>query len=315
MTLTQLTYLIAVDLHRHFGKAAAHCFVSQPTLSIQVQKLEEELGVQLLDRSRTPVVPTEIGQMVIAQARLVLQESARIRELIDATSTELRGTLHVGIIPTLAPYLVPLVMPVFSVKYPAVQLVIHELLTTQVVDGLRNETLDAGLIATKESTGHLSAKELFVEPFVAYMSAGHRLSGEHLIQAHALSLDDLWLLKEGHCFRDQMLQVCGGDSQACGLHRSVSFESGNLETLQKVVDQAGGMTLLPYLATLYFSDDQIERNVRSFTEPVPNRQVQLVYHRTDLKKHLINAFTEVLLQELPDELNAALPHQRIKAVS
>jgi LysR family hydrogen peroxide-inducible transcriptional activator len=199
---------------------------------------------------------------------------------------------------------VPLVMPAFSVAYPRVQLIIHEWLTAQVLEGLRNETLDAGLIATDESMSGIQARALFREPFVAYLSPKHRLAGKRLVDVQELSLDDLWLLKEGHCFREQMLQVCGGDSQACGLHRSVSFESGNLETLQKVVDLAGGMTLLPYLATLYLSDEHLERSIRPFADPAPARQIQMVYHRAFLKKRLINAFVETLRSELPAELDS-----------
>ncbi len=302
MTLTQLTYLVAVDMHRHFSKAADHCFVSQPTLSVQLQKLEDELGVQLFDRSRTPVEPTELGKQIIQQARLVLREAAKITEMADMVGSEVKGVLNIGIIPTLAPYVVPLVMPVFMVRYPLVRLTFHELLTAQVIDGLKNESIDAGLIATSEPDKNMKSEHLFTEPFMAYLSAGHRLENKRLINANDLSLDDLWLLKEGHCFRDQMLKVCNDGSQACGINRSVLFESGNLETLQKVVDQAGGMTLLPYLATLYLSDAIIESRVRPFATPVPTRQVQMIYHRADLKKHIIDAFVDVLLEELPQEL-------------
>lgn len=307
MTLTQLTYLVAVDTHRHFSKAADHCFVSQPTLSVQLQKLEDELGVQLFDRSRSPVVPTELGKQIIQQARQVLREAALIREMANMEGSEIRGTLNIGIIPTLAPYVVPLVMPVFMMEYPLVQLTFHELLTAQVVDGLEHDMLDAGLIATNENVRHMQIRHLFTEPFMAYLSDGHRLKGRQLVNVGDLSLDDLWLLKEGHCFRDQMLKVCSDGSQACGVNRSVLFESGNLETLQKVVDQAGGMTLLPYLATLYLSDELVENRIRPFRDPVPRRQIQLVYHRADLKKRIIEAFVDILMAELPEELKTRNP--------
>ena len=302
MTLTQLTYLVAVDTYRHFARAATHCFVSQPTLSVQLQKLEDELGVQLFDRSRNPVVPTDIGKQVIEQARIALRESARIQEVVDEAGDALTGTLNLGILPTLATYIVPLIMPAFSEKYPGVRLVFFEMITTQVLAGLKNDTLDAGLIATEELDAGLHSQAVFKEPFVAYLSAHHRLADHRVVAAEDLSLDDLWLLKEGHCFRDQMLQVCGGDSQACGIHRSVSFESGNLETLQKLVDQAGGMTLLPYLATLYMDENRIEERVRPFIDPVPVREVHVVHRRAYLKKHLIRVFIDTLLEVLPAEL-------------
>ena len=302
MTLTQLTYLVAVDTHRHFARAAEVCFVSQPTLSIQLQKLEEELDVKLFDRSRAPVVPTEIGAQVIEQARRVLRESGRISEMVESAGREISGTLQLGILPTLAPYVVPLVLPAFSTKYPAVNLVFHERLTAQVFEGLRSDTLDAGLIATAETDAGMQSRELFEEPFVAYLSNGHRLANENEVDAGELSLDDLWLLKEGHCFRDQLLDVCGGDSHSCGIHRSVSFESGNLETLQKIVDHAGGMTLLPLLATQYMSKSQVEKRVRPLRKPVPSRHVRVVHRRTYLKKKLIDVFVEILLGVIPPQL-------------
>ena len=302
MTLTQLSYLVAVDTHRHFGRAAAHCFVSQPTLSTQLQKLEEELGVTVFDRSRKPIVPTEIGIQIIEQARLVLRESKRFDDLIAGTSTDVVGTLHLGIIPTLAPYILPMVIPAFTAQYPGVTLAVHELLTEQVLDGLQQDTLDVGLVASHATIHGLEDEPMFIEPFVAYVSAGHRLSKRRLINAPDLSLEDLWLLKEGHCFRDEILQVCGEESQACGVNRSILFESGSLETLQQIVDHVGGMTLLPYLATLYFSDERIEERIRLFTDPVPGREINLVTRRAYLKKHLIDAWKKTLLQSLPEEL-------------
>lgn len=305
MTLTQLTYLVAVDTHRHFGKAAAHCFVSQPTLSAQLQKLEEELGVSVFDRSRKPVVPTEIGVQILEQARLVLRESKRFEDLIAVASREMAGTLHLGIIPTLASYLLPMIVPVFAAQYPAVTLTIHELLTEQVLEGLQDDTLDMGLVASHKPVPGIQDHPLFTEPFVAYVSVDHRLAGQRLISGPDLSLEDLWLLKEGHCFRDQALQVCGEESDTYGVHQSILFESGNLETLQKLVDHMGGMTLLPYLATLYLSEERLERHVRLFSDPIPGRQVNLVVRRAYLKKHLIDAWKTVLLDNLPEELKVA----------
>lgn len=302
MTLTQLSYIVAVDTRRHFGRAAEHCCVSQPTLSMQIQKLEEDLGIQIFDRSRKPVVPTDLGSHVIEQARLVLRESERIPDLISEASGKMQGTLRIGIIPTLAPYLLPHVMPAFTKKYPRVELVIRELITDQIIEGLKLETLDAGLVATQVDKASIETQPLFNEPFVGYISPNHRFAKQEFVQADQLSLDDLWLLKEGHCFRDQVLQVCGEESQACGATRSLVFESGNLETLRKMVDRAGGMTLLPYLATLYLTDKQMEQHIRPFGMPVPRRQISIVYRRAYLKKHLIDAYTEVIREHLPAEL-------------
>lgn len=305
MTLTQLRYITAVDTHRHFGQAAEHCHISQPTLSMQIQKLEAELDVQIFDRSRKPVMPTDIGEMVIAQAREVLRESRRIPDLISELSSEMVGTLRIGIIPTLAPYLLPHVTPRFAEQYPGVELAIEELITEQILEELQRETLDAGLVATDMSDNDVLQHSLFDEPFVAYVSPDHRFADEKLVDSSDLSLEDLWLLKEGHCFRDQVLQVCGQESQACGSMRSILFESGSLETLRNTVDSVGGMTLLPYLATFYLTDEQMTRHVKPFQEPTPRRTISMVYRREYLKKHLIDAYNDVILDCLPAELLAA----------
>ncbi len=302
MTLTQLKYIAAVDTQRHFGQAAEQCHISQPTLSMQIKKLEEELGIQVFDRSRKPVVPTGVGRQVIAQAREVLRESQRIPDLVSELRSEMVGTLRIGVIPTLAPYLLPHVTPQFSERYPGVELAIEELITDHILDELERETLDAALVATDMSENDVRRQSLFEEPFVAYVSRDHRFADEKLVDSSELSLDDLWLLKEGHCFRDQVLQVCGQESQACGAMRSILFESGSLETLRNTVDSVGGMTLLPYLATLYLSDEQMEEHVKPFHSPIPRREISIIYRREYLKKHLIDAYIDVVLEELPPEL-------------
>lgn len=179
------------------------------------------------------------------------------------------------------------------------------LLTEQVLEGLQDDTLDVGLVASHKPVAGIRDHALFTEPFVAYVSVDHQLAGQRLISAPDLSLEDLWLLKEGHCFRDQILHVCGGESETYGGYQSILFESGNLETLQKLVDHMGGMTLLPYLATLYLSEERLERHVRLFSDPIPGRQVNLVVRRAYLKKHLIDAWKTTLLDNLPEELKVA----------
>ena len=302
MTLTQLNYAVALATHRHFGRAAEACHVSQPTLSMQIQKLEDELGVTLFDRSYQPVQPTEVGERVIQQARIVLAERDRIPALVSEVAHRLEGELRLGIIPTLVPYLMPLVAGPFGERYPRIDLVVREMTTQPLLAALGEDELDAGLIATEETYHGLESRPLFREPFVAYVSPDHRFASKRLVDSSDLSLDDLWLLKEGHCFRDQVLQVCGQESQACGAMRSILFESGSLETLRNTVDSVGGMTLLPYLATLYLSDEQMEEHVKPFRSPIPRREISIVYRREYLKKHLIDAYVDVVLEELPPEL-------------
>lgn len=300
MTLTQLSYIVAVDTHRHFQLAAEACGVTQPTLSMQIMKLEDVLGVRLFDRSRHPVEPTDIGRLVIDQARVVLREAARLRELVDEVGGEVVGELRIGVIPTLAPYILPRFLSDLSRRHPGLSLVVEEALTDQIVELLRSDRLDAGLLATPVDAPGIEERPLFEEPFVGYLSAGHALLGEERIAAEALEVDDLWLLHEGHCFRDQVLRLCGEGTRRDGSPRPFRFESGNLETLKRLVKSSGGLTLLPILAALDLDGEERSR-IRPFSSPPPSRQVRLVHGKGYLKRGLIEAFVDSLLQALPEE--------------
>lgn len=237
MTLTQLAYLVAVDAHQHFGRAAESCNVTQPTLSMQLRKLERTLGVLLFDRSRVPVVPTEVGSLVIAQARVALREAARILDVRDAAAGIVAGELRLGVIPTLAPYLLPRVLPVLAHDYPQLELIIEERVTDDILDGLRRDTLDAGVVASPVTSPNLIERVLFSEPFVGYVSASHRLARRRSISAADLSLDDLWLLAEGHCFRTQTVQLCSERSARGG--RPVGAASATRANVEvRVLDDA-----------------------------------------------------------------------------
>lgn len=288
MTLAQLRYAVAVDTHRHFGRAAEACFVSQPTLSAGLKKLEAELGAVLFDRSRQPVVPTEAGAQVLARARTVLREAEALAALADGEGAEPTGELRLGIIPTVAASLLPLVAGPFAERYPRMTLSVRELTTEAILDHLATERIDAGIVATDEARPGLREEPLFAEPFVAYVSAGHRLDAEVEVDTERLVPGEVWLLSEGHCFRDQVVHLCGATPVADG-ERRVRFESGSLETLRRMVDRAGGVTLLPELATLYLTDDEARR-VRPLAAPVPRREVRLLTGRAHLKRALIDAF-------------------------
>lgn len=306
MTLVQLSYVVALDRYRHFGRAADHCFVSQPTLSAQLQRLEEELGAQLFDRSRQPVVPTDLGRAVVEQARRVLREAARIPDLVAEAGGEIRGELRLGIIPTLAPYLLPLVVTRFSAAYPQVDLSLREMTTDRMLGALERDELDAGLLATAEPQANLFMRPLFTEPFVAYVAPEHRLAGRSAIAPADLSLDDLWLLSDGHCFREQVLEVCAQSRRGEG--PTIRFESGNLETLRKMVEWSGGMTLLPYLATLFLTEEQRRTYVRPFEAPAPYREVRLAHGRAQLKRPLLNAFVHTVEETLRDRRPLTIGH-------
>lgn len=299
MTLTQLSYIVAVDVHRHFATAAEHSHVTQPTLSMQIHKLEEELGVIIFDRSRQPVVPTEIGAKVITQARTVLREAGRMRDILNEAGDRLSGDFRVGIIPTVAPYLLPLFIRSFAERYPQVNLIIEELQTQPILRRLRNDTLDAGILATPLHTQGIVEEVLYYEPFVAYVSRSHPLFGKKKVTPPDLSGRNIWLLSEGHCFREQALRICGERRETELSH--VRFESGNLETLKRLVEQNDGMTLLPWLAVQDLSDAH-RALVRPFSRQVPTREISIVYNRAYLKRSLIEAFAGAIRSVLPEEM-------------
>lgn len=301
MTLAQLNYLVAVATHRHFGHAAAECHITQPTLSMQLRKLEDELGMELIDRSHQPVVPTAAGERIIAQARRVLDARDRLQTLAAEIQHRPTGTLRLGLLPTLSPYLLPLVAPVMAERYPDVSLVIREWPTGVLFDALHDDTLDAALIATDEAGTALHERLLFTEPFVAYVAPSHRLADRDVLQPSDLDLDDVWLLSEGHCFRDQVLRVCGDLHPGGSASSRLQFESGSLETLVHMVRHSGGMTLLPHLATRYLAPDERARCVKPFADPPPTRHVRLI-HRRRHKPTLFQAFIEALYEALPASL-------------
>lgn len=299
MTIIQFEYIIAVDNHRHFGRAAEACFVTQPTLSMQIQKLEDQLGVLIFDRSKQPVMPTEIGKRIIAQARTVINDTKGISELVAEEKGEISGELSIGIIPTLSPYLLPLFVNNFINNYPTVKLRVYELVTEEVVKRLKNETLDLGIIVTPYNDSGLIEKPLFYEEFFAYLSSTSSLNSKENLSVDDIESDDIWLLNEGHCFREQVLNLCKTYAER---ESQFKYESGSLEALKKIVDKHGGMTMLPQLATLEFNNEE-KSHLKSFIEPKPVREVSIVMHRSYLKRKLVEALHKEILSSIPDGLN------------
>jgi LysR family hydrogen peroxide-inducible transcriptional activator len=297
MTLTQLSYVVAVDSHGHFGRAATACGVTQPTLSMQIGKLERTLGVTLFDRMHSPVIATDVGRAIVEQARVVLRSASRIPEISEEARGVVAGGLRLGVIPTLAPYLLPRFLDSLSRDNPHLELAVEELVTEAILDALRADSLDVGLIATPPGDARLTDHVLFSEPFVAYVSAGHRLARQRVVKAADLSLNDLWLLSEGHCLRSQSVAVCGERTRgAHGLR--TRFESGNLETLKRLVERGTGMTLLPALAAAELATESQRSLVRPFANPAPVRQVRLVQRRADLKRRHVDALRAAILDSL-----------------
>lgn len=300
MTFTQLEYVIAVDNTRHFAKAAAQCYVTQPTLSMQIQKLEEELGLKLFDRSKQPVVPTQAGVAIIKQARNIISECKAIHEIVQVQKGILHGQLVVGIIPTLAPYLLPLFLPSFTKKYPHVKLVINELTTELIVSRLREGRLDAGILVTPLQESGINEDPLFYEELVAYVSKTNTAYKKNYVLAADIDPDKLWLLEEGHCFRSQIVNLCELRKKSKeGSH--FEYEAGSIETLRRLVETNDGITIIPELATLDMSTKQ-QKHLRYFKSPAPVREVSIATHRNYVKQRLIQVLKEEILLSIPDKM-------------
>jgi LysR family hydrogen peroxide-inducible transcriptional activator len=304
-SLTQLGYAVALERFGSFGKAADACGVTQPTLSMQIQKLETEVGERLFERSRQPVVVTDLGRVFLAQARVVLREATRMDELLSAASGRLEGELRVGVIPTLAPYLLPRFLRSFVAKHPAITLVVEELQTEQIYDRLEDETLHAALVATSSGRSSLLERPLFREPFLAYLPKGHPLASQSEIDLQRLSLKEVLLMGDGHCFRDQVVELCGGKLYAPA-PGELHFARGTLQTLSVMVEQGCGLTLLPALAT-DMRPVSPHAVVRPFRSPAPSRMVYLAHRRAHLKEHLIDVFLDAMFAALPRSVRQAKP--------
>lgn len=296
MTLVQLEYIVAVDTYRSFVGAAEKCFVTQPTLSMQIQKLEEMLNVKIFDRSKQPVIPTEIGSQIIEQARLILQESQKIKEIINSQQQDVVGELKVGIIPTIAPYLLPQVIAAMMEKYPDLKLLIWEYTTEDIIHHLKTGVLDCGILATPLADSAITEIPLYYENFVTYISKNSKLFKKKNIDADDLEDENIWLLNEGHCMRSQVLNICRftKDNRLQGL----TYNTGSVETLIRMVDRNNGATLLPELALAELTPKQLTK-VRSFKSPEPVREISLVTHKNYIKKRMLNALKEEILAVIP----------------
>lgn len=296
MTLVQLEYIVAVDTYRSFVGAAEKCFVTQPTLSMQVQKLEEMLNVKLFDRSKQPVVPTEIGTQIIEQARLVLQESQKIKEIINNQQQEVTGELKVGIIPTVAPYLLPRVISAMMAKYPDLKLLIWEYTTEDIIHHLKTGVLDCGILATPLGDNAIEELPLYYENFVTYISKNSKLYKKKTIDSDDLEDENIWLLNEGHCMRSQVLNICRSTSQ--NRLQGLTYNTGSVETLIRMVDMNNGATLLPELALEELNSRQLSK-VRHFKSPEPVREISLATHKNFIKKRMLSALKEEILAIIP----------------
>lgn len=297
MNLQQLEYILAVEEHRHFVRAAEACFVTQPTLSAMIHKLEEELGCMIFDRSKQPVRPTEEGERILVQARKVIYELNELRSIAQEQGKELQGTLSIAVIPTLAPYLLPLFLKHFTEQYPKLQLHIQELNTQEILLRLERDQLDAGILATPVHSSMIKEARLFYEPFYVYAGKNVNMPKKRFLAAADIDLNNLWLLEEGHCLRSQVMHLCELKKKNT-LNSGLHYDSGSIESLIRMVDAYDGITILPELAVSALSSDQRERTF-PFADPIPEREISLVTFRQGNKQRALEALKTSIHQHLP----------------
>ena len=265
ISLTQLEYVLAIDSYRHFAKAAEACLVTQPTLSMQLKKLEEELKLEIFDRSKQPIIPTDAGREIIEQARIALREAKKIEQLAKYYDDSLDGDLTIGIIPTLAPYLLPYFLGDFIKNYKKIKLVIHELTTEEIIFKLNKDELDVAILATPLHESNIMEEPLFYEEIKIYAHYNHPLTKKKNLEHKDILRDDIWMLSKGNCFRNQVINICTNSSYK---NNHLQYESSSIETLKKMVEIEGGFTLLPELAVLELQNKKINQ-IAEFKKPKP----------------------------------------------
>ena len=310
MTITQLKYVLAVAEHQNFTKAAAHVFVTQPTLSMQIQKLEEELSILIFDRSKKPIELTEVGEKIVNQAKNIVNESERMQDVVDQEKGFIGGDFRLGIIPTVMPTLLPMFLKSFIKKYPKVHLKIEELTTAEIIIKLNDGHLDAAIAATPLVQEKIKERVLYFEPFVGYVPLNHRLNSKKYLDRSDLDINDILLLEDGHCFRDGVINICKSLKHNAAID-SFQVESGSFETLIKLSNEGFGMTLLPYLNTLDIPKEEQKKYLRYFNKPSPAREVSLLYRKSELKMQIIDSLYDIIA----GIIRGAITFQDLKIIS
>ena len=301
-----MKYTLAVAEQGNFTLAAEKCFVTQPTLSMQVQKLEEELNIELFNRKAKPITLTAVGEKIIAQAKVILEEAKRMNDVVATERGVVEGHFRIGIIPTVMPTLLPLFLNTFIKKFPKVNLKIEELNTASIVEELSTGKLDAGIAATPLDHPQLIEKPLYYEPFVGYTPKSHPLSSIKKLEVEDLEKMDILVLEDGHCFREHVLNLC----QTTRKSKSFDLKSGSFETLIRLANEGMGMTLLPYLQTRALSEKDKE-NLRYFESPEPAREISMIYSKNLLKIPIIEALSETI----EGVLRGAIQFENIKVIT
>ncbi|MFT6839042.1 MAG: LysR family hydrogen peroxide-inducible transcriptional activator [Sediminicola sp.] len=308
MTITQLQYVLAVAEYQNFTLAAEKSFVTQPTLSMQVQKLEDELDILIFDRSKKPISVTEVGQKIVSQAKNIVNEANRIKDIVDQEKGFIGGEYTLGIIPTIMPTLLPMFLKTFIKKYPKVNLIIKEQNTDSLIRNIQDGHLDAAIAATPLEVEYIKERPLYYEPFVGYVPPSNKLHKLVNLNPEDLDINEVLLLRDGHCFRDGIINLCKSSKSFEDDH--FQLQSGSFETLVNLSNEGLGMTLLPYLNTLEL-DDKKKLNLRYFNSPSPAREVSLIYHKSELKIQITEAVRDVIASVV----RGAIAFQDVKIIS
>lgn len=298
MTIQQLEYILAVDQFRHFVKAAEHCRVTQPTLSAMIQKLEEELGVKVFDRSMQPICPTPIGVKILHQARIIIAQAGQVKEIINEEKQSLTGTFRLAVLPTITPYLLPRFFPQLVEKYPDLDIRVTEMKTQEIQQALHAGDLDAAIIATSLEDASLVETTLFYEQFYGYISRKEPLFKHEVVRTSDITGERLWLLDEGHCFRDQLMRFC--QMNAVKMHQ-MAYRLGSMETFMRMVESGKGITFIPELAVLQLTSEQREL-VRPFAIPRPTRQIVLITNKEFVRRNLLTVLQKEMQAAVPKEM-------------
>lgn len=301
MNIQQLEYIVAVDNHRHFSKAAEASFVTQPTLSMMIQKLEDELGIKIFDRSQSPIEPTDVGRKVIDQARVSIAQIHQIKEIVDEEKGIIKGVFRLAIIPTVSPYLLPKLMQTHREQNTDIRLVINEMTTNQILSGLAKGSIDGGILATPLHDERMKERPVYYEKFLAYISPNERfLYAKTSLEESDLNGAKLWLLDEVHCFRTQILNLCNLKSKNL-VSSAFTYEAGSIETLINIVDNNNGITVIPEMALSHLTEKQ-KLNVRFFNKIKPVREISLITRKDFLRERLIEIIEEEIKMSVPASL-------------
>ncbi len=297
MTLQQLEYIIALDTYQHFVTAAEKCQVTQPTLSMQVQKLEEEIGIRIFDRSKKPLHATKSGEQIILRARQILREVNQLKDFVEGKAESIEGTFTLGVLPTISPFLLPLFLPQFIKEYPHTFVKIKEMQANEIIQGLHRGTVDMGIMATPLEERNIREIPLFKEPFLLYLPEKHQLIKKENIHVNDLKFDEMLVLEKGHCFREQALALCSYIQKK--QDKGFEYESASIDSLKRLVNQNIGYTLIPELSVNFELNEQ---NIKRFETPEPVREISLVVHNSFSKEILIETLHQIITKSLPEEI-------------